>query len=101
MFWKRFVDILLLFFFLLSIFYLLRNLLFSENGYRTIKHYRESIEGLKTILAKERERNRRLKEDYLFVTSHGNVSLQIFVRDYLWLVPPDEAVYLKDRKGEH
>ena len=101
MIWKRFVDILLVVFFLLSLFYLVKNLFFGENRYEKVAQYRRSIEGLKGLLAKERERNLRLKEEYLFVTSHGNVSLQLFVRDYLWLVSPDEAVYLRDReKGD-
>ena len=94
MVWKRFVDILLVLFFLLSLFYLVKNLLSPKTGYWRISEYRESIEGLKQLLKVEKRRHVFLLGKYRFVKENPDVALQNFVGSHLWLVPPDYCVSL-------
>lgn len=98
-FWKNFIDIILLVFFIFSIFFFLKNLFFSENNIYKISEYERSIEGLKKILQKEKEKNTFLKNEYLFILLYKNLSLSTFAKDYLWLVPKDEAVLLKKKEN--
>ncbi len=97
-FWKNFVDILLLVFFSFSFFYFLKNLFFSENNLDKISEYKRSIEGLKRIIAEEKEKNNKLKAEYLFILLYKDISLETYAKDYLWLIPKDEAVFLKKKK---
>ena len=99
MIWKRFVDILLMVFFLLSLFYLFKNLFSPKTGYWKISEYRESIEGLKKLLEVERRRHSLLLEKYRFVRENPDVALQNFVGSRLWLVPPDYCVSLFPEKN--
>ncbi len=92
--WNRFIDFLLGLFFLFSLFYLVKNLFFSPNGYKKIGEYRESIENLRALIEREKRENRRLKEEYTFILNHRPLALKYFTQEYLWLVPPDVAVFL-------
>ena len=96
--WNRFIDTLLGLFFLLSLFYLVKNVFFSPNGYQKIKEYRESIENLRALIEKEKAENTRLKEEYTFILNHRSLALKYFTQEYLWLIPPDVAVFLSENR---
>jgi cell division protein FtsB len=94
---RGFANTLVILFFLFSLFYLVKNLFFSEDNIQKVKDYQESIERLQTLIAKEEKENQKLKELYGFITKYGNLSLETFARDYLWLIPGDEQVFLKEK----
>jgi len=92
--WNRFIDILLALFFLLSLLYSVKNLFFSPNNYKKIAEYRESIDNLRSLIEREKKKNLHLKQEYTFILNHKEIALQYFTQEYLWLVPPDVAVFL-------
>jgi cell division protein FtsB len=94
---RGFANTLTILFFLFALFYFLKNLFLSEDGIGKVKDYRQSIERLQSLIKKEEEENRRLRELYGFLTKHGNLTLETFARDYLWLIPNDEQVFLKEK----
>jgi len=96
---RGFSNTLVVLFFLFSLFYLLKNLFFSEDNFQTVKIYRQNIKKLQSLLKKEEEENKKLRKFYEFVKQNENLALGIFARDYLWLIPKDEQVFLE--KGEH
>ena len=97
-FWKNFVDILLLIFFIFSLFYLFKNLFYSEYNLNKISEYKKSIKGLKHIITEEKKKNDILNGEYLFLLLYKDISLEIYAKDYLWLIPKTEAVFLKKEK---
>jgi len=99
MFWRRFTDILLGGFFLLSVFYFVKNLFLSDKGIDKLKEYQEGVSRLKALLQKEEEKNRFLKEEYDFVKHHPDLAVEAFAKNYLGFVAPNEAVLLC-RKNE-
>jgi len=91
-------NTLVILFFLFSLFYLLKNLVLSENNFKSLKTYKQSIRKLQNLLKNEEEKNRELKDFYEFVKRNEVFVLEIFARDYLWLIPKDEQVFLKKEK---
>jgi len=92
---NRLIDLLLLLFALLSIFYLVKTLLFSPNGYERVKEYRQSIAYLDQLIEKEKKENLALREKLNRLHQNRTLYLKTFSRDYLFMVPPDEWIILK------
>jgi len=91
----RFVNIVLFIALLVSLFYLTYNVLISSNNYRLINHLKTSIRNLDDRIALEKEKNERMKNIYLRLYYNRNATMENFIRSYLFMVKPDEAIILK------
>jgi cell division protein FtsB len=89
------VDIILITFFFLSIFYAIYLIFFSKNNYKQIAEYKRSIKYLDNLIVKERQRNTKLMDEYQNIQRYKSLYLKSFARDYLFLIPKDEWVILK------
>jgi len=96
---KRILDLFVILFFLFSFFYLIKNTLWGEFNLSTVKVYKNSINNLKELLKKEKEKHRKLEEEYETLLVAENNTLKAFIRDYLFYIEPDEQILLRPPKG--
>jgi len=92
---RKVIDSLILAFFFISIFYFVKNILFSKHNLKTLNTYRINIEDLKKILAKEKAKKDILEKEYAILQDLRKENLESYIRDYLFMVQPDEQIYLK------
>jgi cell division protein FtsB len=91
----KFINIVLFVSLLVSLFYLAYNVLISENNYSFIYKLKTSIRNLDKQIALEREKNEELQRIYLKMNYDKNETIESFIRGYLFMVKPDEAIILK------
>jgi len=92
------VDLFLLLFFLLALFYLGKNLLWGPYNLEKISLYRENIRNLQQLLEKEKNNTERLRMEHLFLLEERNETLKAFIRDYLFMIPKDEQIFIKGNR---
>jgi len=88
------LDLLIILFFLFSVFYFFKNTLWGSFNFSTIEVYKKSIRNLKVLLKKEEEKNRKLKDQYDSLIVAKNETLEAFIRDYLFYIKPNEQIIL-------
>lgn len=94
---RKVIDTLILVFFFISIFYLVNNLFFSKHKLVTIETYKTNIESLKKILAREKYKKEILEREYTMLQDLKEQNMEAYIRDYLFMVKPNEQIYLQKR----
>jgi len=91
----KFVNVILSITLLISLFFLIYNVYFSENNYKLIYKLRDSIHKLDKQIVLEKEKYKELEKLYLQLNYNRNETIENFIRSYLFMVKPDEAIILK------
>ncbi len=92
---QKVIDIFIVFFFLLSLVYLVKNLFFSPYSFNKIETYRSNIKELEKLIEMEEKKRKRLLRIYSLIENERNETLKAFIRDFLFLTEPDTQIYLK------
>jgi cell division protein FtsB len=88
-------NFLVLTFFILSLFLFIYNVFLSENSYHVIPKYKSSIKYLSKLVNKEKQRKLELEQKYQQLLNNRQLYLNVFVRDYLFMISPDSWIILK------
>ncbi|NPA13665.1 MAG: hypothetical protein GXN97_00555 [Aquificae bacterium] len=99
--YEKYVNLILFLVFLVSLLYLLYNLTFSEGSYKKLVAISESVKHLDYFLSIEKAKNQKLKQIWEKIRSNQNQTLEVWTKDFLFMVGKDEVIYLPQKDTEN